>query len=53
MVHLTQWASILFLTVVIGDGNLGKAIFPLPAVCESELMWTIRVTSATPGEDIV
>ena len=46
MVHLTQWASILFPTVVTEDDNLGKAMFPLPAVCESELMWTIRVTLA-------
>lgn len=35
MVRVTQWVSILFLTVVIGNDNLGKAIFPLPAVCES------------------
>jgi len=43
MVRLTQWASILFLTVVTGDENLGKAVFPLPVVSESELIWTRRV----------
>lgn len=35
MVRLTEWVSILFLTVVIGNDDLGKAVFPLPAVCES------------------
>lgn len=37
--------------MLIGGDDFGRAVFPLSAVCESGLMWTVRVTSANPGED--